>query len=171
MRVGDTVVGWWVARLAPNRLTLACGCLAQLGYETYAPRVIEKRTNHGRRIEVATSLFPGYCFVMVTATGQWRAAGLAPGVRHIVCTGFVPSVMQDDVIESIRMRERDGLVELPERQPLKPGMPVRLVAGPFFGRLGIYDGMNGHERVAVLLHVLGAHQRVTLPAADVEPAG
>jgi hypothetical protein len=36
------------------------------------------------------------------------------------------------------------------------------------GATGLFAGMRGPDRVAILLAVLG---RVTLPASDVEPAG
>jgi hypothetical protein len=42
---------------------------------------------------------------------------------------------------------------------------VRVLHGPLEGRLGLYAGMRGAERVAVLLQFLGS---TVLPAADVE---
>ena len=40
--------------------------------------------------------------------------------------------------------------------------------GLFDGHLALYDGMASHERVAMLLQVLGGQQRTELPAAAVE---
>jgi transcriptional antiterminator RfaH len=71
------------------------------------------------------------------------------------------------VIEEIRARERNGAFELSKRG-LKPGDPVRLLAGPFQGHLAIYAGMSGLERVAVLLRLLGGQHRVTLARRDIE---
>jgi transcription antitermination factor NusG len=51
---------------------------------------------------------------------------------------------------------------------LKCGDRVRILAGPFKGLLAIYAGMSAHERVAVLLQILGGAQRVTLAQRDVE---
>jgi hypothetical protein len=51
---------------------------------------------------------------------------------------------------------------------LKPGDQVRILQGPFAGHLGLYAGMRAHERVLVLLALLGGQQRVELPKADVE---
>jgi hypothetical protein len=50
-------------------------------------------------------------------------------------------------------------------------MQVQILAGPFRGHLAIYEGMAAHERVCVLLAVLGATQRTTLPKDDVAAAG
>ena len=159
---------WCVAQLQPNRTALALGCLALAGYATYLPKIIERRRNHGKRVERTAPLFPGYAFVLIEL--QWHAANVAPGVHHILRTGLSPTRVPDEVIADIRKRQRNGLVQLPKRS-LKPGAPVRILAGPFRDHPAIFADMSGPERVAVLLHVLGAHQRVTLPAADVEPAG
>ena len=52
--------------------------------------------------------------------------------------------------------------------PEQPGDPVKVVGGLLMGASGLFAGMRGDERVAILLAVLG---RVTLLAGDVEPAG
>ena len=60
------------------------------------------------------------------------------------------------------------MVELPRREGFKAGEQVRILAGPFEGHLGLYAGMRAHERVLVLLALLGGQQRVELPKADIE---
>jgi hypothetical protein len=45
---------------------------------------------------------------------------------------------------------------------------VRILRGPLEGRLGLYAGMRPHERVLVLLALLGGAQRVVLAQKDVE---
>jgi transcription antitermination factor NusG len=59
------------------------------------------------------------------------------------------------------------LIELPQPPRLRAGDPVRVLSGPFAGRLALYADMKPHERVEVLLAFLGAQQRVTLPQGDV----
>jgi transcription antitermination factor NusG len=51
---------------------------------------------------------------------------------------------------------------------LKCGDRVKILAGPFKGHLAIYAGMSAHERVAVLLQILGAATRVTLASTDIQ---
>jgi transcriptional antiterminator RfaH len=81
--------------------------------------------------------------------------------------GLQPAKVPDAVIEEIRGRERNGAIELPKRM-LKCGDRVRILAGPFKGHLAIYAGMSAHERVAVLLQILGAATRVTLASTDIQ---
>ena len=81
--------------------------------------------------------------------------------------GIRPARVADQIIDDLRKRERDGLIELP-RLKLRPGDRVRLVRGPFAGQVVIFAGMKPRERVEVLLTFLAAQQRVTLSQDDVE---
>ena len=66
----------------------------------------------------------------------------------------------------------NGVIELPEPPPrLRPGAHVRVTDGPFQGHLGLCAGMAPHDRVVVLLSLLGSKTRVTLSAGDVEAVG
>jgi hypothetical protein len=67
------------------------------------------------------------------------------------------------VIADLRSRERNGLVELPPTG-FHRGDTVRISRGFFVGQLAVFDGMRPHERVAVLLQLLG---RVELPAGNI----
>jgi transcriptional antiterminator RfaH len=155
---------WTCAQIRPQRERLALHCLTLAGYETYRPLLRVRRVSRGRRIELRPALFPGYAFVLVQL--QWHTARWAPGVAKIVLDGAAPAHVPDAVIAEIRSRERGGLVELPAR--LKRGAVVRILHGPFREQLAIYDGMAPHERVAVLLSLLGGERRLTLRAGDVE---
>lgn len=157
---------WAAAQLVPYRDALALACLRQAGFETYAPRLRERRIVNGRKAERTPLLFPNYAFVFIQV--QWHSARWAPGVAKLVMDGMAPARVPDKVITEIRSRERGGLVELPSR--LKRGDAVRVLRGPFREHLGLYDGMNGHERVCILLSLLGGQHRVTMPRGDVEAA-
>jgi transcriptional antiterminator RfaH len=159
-------VGYWcAARLQPRHEAYALHCLGFAGYETYYPRLRDRRRRFGRTIENRPPLFPGYAFVLIEL--QWHAARWCPGVIRLVMDGLQPAKVPDAVIEEIRGRERNGAVELPQRA-LRHGDRVRILAGPFRGHLAIYAGMSARERVAVLLQILGGPQRVTLAQRDIE---
>jgi transcriptional antiterminator RfaH len=157
---------WCAARLQPRREALATHCLGLAGFTTYLPRLRETRTVRGRRVEVRPPLFPGYIFVLIVL--QWSAARYSPGVATLVMNGGGPARVPDCVIDEIRSRERGGLIELLKPPGLQRGDRVRITSGPFEHHLAIYDGMASHERVAVLLRVLGAQQRTELRADAVE---
>jgi transcriptional antiterminator RfaH len=159
---------WCCAQLVPNRTALALHCLQQVaGYEVYCPRIVPPRTGKKTaRSVVPRLLFPGYAFLLVV--GGWWSARWSAGVVRLVMDGAQPARVPDAVIEDIRSREVCGLVELPKRDVFKAGDQVRIVAGAFAGHLGLYAGMRSHERVLVLLALLGGQQRVELAQDAVE---
>jgi transcriptional antiterminator RfaH len=154
---------WAAAQLQPQRDALALHFLRQAGFETYAPRLRERRTVQGRKVIKTPLLFPGYAFVWIEL--QWSQARWAPGVVRLVMDGSAPARVPDAVIAEIRSRENGGLIELPKPSPARLGDAMRILRGPFEGRLAIYAGMKPRARVEVLLGLLG---RVTLAADAVE---
>src|SRR5262249_2906018 len=120
----------------------------------------------GRKVVKTPLLFPAYAFVLIRL--QWHAACWAPGVIRLVMDGMQPARVPDAVIDEIRPRERGGLIELPKPPVARPGHAVKILRGPFSGRLAIYAGMRPKARVEVLLSLLGSSQRVTLAADAVE---
>jgi transcriptional antiterminator RfaH len=157
---------WAAAQLQPQRDALALHFLRQAGFETYAPRLRERRTVHGRKVVKTPLLFPAYAFVFITL--QWHAARWCPGVIRLVMDGAAPARVPDAVIDEIRSRERGGLIELPKPPKFHPGGRVRVTQGPFTGHVGLYAGMKPRQRVEVLLSLLGSRQRMSLAADAIE---
>jgi transcriptional antiterminator RfaH len=160
---------WCAARLMSRREALATHCLALAGYEVYLPRLRERRVIRGRKVELRPPLFPGYAFVLIVL--QWHRARWAPGVASLILAGDGPARVPDDVIAELHARERDGLIELAKPPRFRRGDRVRIISGPFRERLALYQGQTAHERVAVLLQLLGGIQRTELPADAIELLG
>jgi transcriptional antiterminator RfaH len=158
---------WTAARyvLAQERLALHFLRLAR--FEVYLPRLREQRILRGRRVEVTPPLFPGYCFVAIEL--QWHAAHRAPGTNGLVMNGGGPAHVPDNVIAELKSRERNGFIELRKPRGLRIGSRVKVTVGPFAGQLGVYAGMKPHQRVEVLLTLLGGQQRVSLSREAIEP--
>ena len=158
---------WAAARFQPKHERLALHFLRLSGFEVYVPRLRKQRTRHGRRVEVTPPLFPGYAFVVIEL--QWHAAHRAPGTLGLVMNGGGPAHVPDSVIDELRSRERNGLIELTKPRGPRMGSRVKVTVGPFAGQLGIYAGMKPHQRVEVLLTLLGGQQRVSLSREAIEP--
>src|SRR5437868_7318701 len=154
---------WVAARLLANKETLALHCLKLGGFEVYLPRIRESRIVRGRKVEITPALFPGYAFILIES--QWHSARWSPGVMTLIMNGAGPARVADSIITELREREINGLVKLPP--PLRLGDRVRVTGGPFAGLHGLVAGRAPHERVLILLALLGAARQVTLPAADV----
>ena len=102
---------WAAAQLQPQRDGLALHCLQQAGFETYAPRLREQRTAHGRKVVRTPLLFPGYLFVLIEL--QWHTARWCPGVVRIVLRGGAPAAVPEGVIMALKARE----IQIPRRRP------------------------------------------------------
>ena len=157
---------WAAARLQVHREAMALHCLGLAGYETYYPRVRDRRIRHGHKVELRPALFPGYAFVLVRL--QWHAARWSAGVINLIMDGAGPAHVPDSVIEEIRGRETNGLIELAPPPTLRRGARVRILRGPFVGHLCVFADMKPRERVEILLQLLGAEQRVELAKGDIE---
>ena len=162
---------WAAARLVPRQEALALHCLGLAGYETYLPRLRERRVSRGRKITVTPPLFPGYCFILIQL--QWHSARWSPGIATIIRDGECPARVPDAAIGELKAREVDGLINLPKPPSapgLRPGAQVKILAGPFCGFVATLIGLRPRERCEVLLQLLGAQQRVTLPRGGIEAA-
>ena len=87
---------------------------------------------------------------------------------RLITDGFVPAHVPDAVIDEIRSRERGGYVELLKPRGLRPGMRVRVLDGPLREQIGMLAALRPHERVLVLLQLLGGQQRVELGRNAIE---
>ena len=140
--------------------------LGMKGYVVYLPRIRDFRIRQGRRIECRPALFPGYLFVLIES--RWYSVGSTPGVIGLLRDELGPVKVSDRIIDEIRQRERNGLIELPRREEFQIGDQVRILQGPFAGHLALYAGMRPRERVEILLQLLGGEQRVTLAKNVIE---
>src|SRR6516225_4521900 len=160
---------WACAQLESNRTKLALHCLDKVaGYEIYNPQLREPRHRRGRKIIGVSQLFPGYCFLLII--NAWYSARWSPGVVRLVMDGERPAVVPDAVISEIRSRERNGYVVLPKPRGLALGTRMKVLQGPLQGQIGLLAALRPHERVLVLLQLLGGQQRVELARSSVEVA-
>jgi len=157
---------WAAAQLQPNRTKLAVHFLRLEGFETYDPRLRLPR-RRDRRGQAPPPLFPGYVFVLIQL--QWHVVHRTPGVIRLVSNGnWTPAHVPDAVIEELKAKERNGLIDLPKPPMARPGDRVRVRRGPFAGHLALFIGMRPRQRVEVLLALLGSQQRVEIAREDVE---
>jgi transcriptional antiterminator RfaH len=151
---------WFCCRTKPNAETKAMKHLQQQNFECYLP-VYRKR----RKRIITAPLFPRYLFVSFDpSVQQWRSINSTIGVSRLICNGTDPTPMPSNIIAELRSRENsDGYIEM--GAPLiPPGTEVRILGGEFEEFLGCFERMTDHERVVILLNVLGRKTRVQLPA-------
>lgn len=163
---------WYAVHCQPNAESKAEANLRHQGFRVYLPRY-RKTRRHARRVDsVRAPLFPRYLFVELDAEGgRWRSVQSTFGVHHLVCQGDRPVPLPNEVIDHLLGREDgDGLVSVDERPRLSKGETVRFVAGAMTDLVGIFDGLNGEERVTILLNLLGRRIKIVAPADTVAAA-
>lgn len=155
---------WYVVQTQVNGEAKAAQNLLRQGFDIYLPRYL-KRRRHARKVDFAAKpLFPRYLFVAIdTAAQRWRSIQSTQGVSRLVCNGEEPAALPNGVLGALRAREDDcGFVRMDAKPAFTPGDKVRVLAGAFMDSAGLFDGMGDHDRVAILLDLLGRKVRVHL---------
>jgi len=163
---------WYVVQTQVNGEAKAAQNLLRQGYDVYLPRYL-KRRRHARKVDFAAKpLFPRYIFVAIDmATQRWRSIQSTFGVSRLVTNGDDPAAVPNGVVCALRAREDDkGFVRLDNKPTFAPGDKVRVLAGAFMDSSGLFNGLADHDRVSILLDMLGRQVRVLLDADMVAAA-
>lgn len=161
---GATTNRWYVVQTQVNGEAKAAQNLLRQGYDVYLPRYL-KRRSHARKVDFAAKpLFPRYLFVAIDMmTQRWRAIQSTPGVTRLVCNGEEPAAVPGGVLGALKAREDErGFVRMDAKPAFAPGAKVRVLAGALMDCAGLFEGMADHDRVAILLDMLGRKVRVHL---------
>jgi transcriptional antiterminator RfaH len=166
------MITWYAAYTQPHGEAKAVDHLRRQGYALYLPRY-RRFVRHARqRALVLRPLFPRYLFVgLDRLTQRWRPIRSTVGVIGLVASGDEPLPVAPEVIETLQRREQDGAFDLlSPAQRLQAGDAVRVTEGPFEDLIGRLLSVADHERVFILLDLLGRSVRAEVPAAAVEAA-
>jgi len=144
-------MAWVVVMTAGNRERRVLRHMAGLPLLPYLPFYLGWRSR-------PAMLFRNYIFVHYVEETFGLLFRL-PDIIRILMNNGNPSLLPDDVIESIKSRENNnGIVVLPERpkQIFKKGQTLKVTQnGPMYGQFVIYKGMTPQDREQVLLSMLG----------------
>ncbi len=159
-------LGWFCLRGEGRREHVAAMNLARRAeVEAFAPRIRVRRENRRGDVAMTTeALFPGYLFARFDYPDQVRRVVSTTGVLGLVTFGGPPSRLADATIAHLRQH-----AEPTESAPISPvfaeGDWVRVAAGCFRGTEGrVREFEPGHDRVCVLLNLLGHEVEISLPA-------
>ncbi len=170
-RTDETLVNhWMVVTTHPSREEYATQNLERQGFTVYYPRII-KRVSHARRTyDTARPLFPSYLFVATSAAGapRWRALLSTFGVRTLVRSGETPSLVSDDFIASLKARETEGVLRLPEK-PFAVGQEIRIQGGAFDGLVCTILELRETQRIVVLMRPPTQQSKFLLTADALSP--
>jgi transcription antitermination factor NusG len=155
-------VAWLVAQTESQREQVAVKWLKHQRFGVYLPCIRTQAIIHQRVVVRLAPLFPSYVFI--GAVEHWQPIVRTVGVIDVLFSGDHPARLDDDVIDTIRAQERDGMVQLP---PLRRGDRVRVIRGALQGQLAIFQGMKPKKRCELLLHILGAERHIKMKRRDI----
>ena len=155
---------WTCVQTEMRRERIAQEHLTRAGFTIYLPRIKIRRPGHAPKI---TPLFPSYLFAHIDLS-RWISMRWSIAVLRILMDGERPARVPERIIMEVRKREgRDGLIDLTPHSPLRKGAKVIVMRGSFKGLEGVFEATSPHDRVQILLSLLGQAVPVELPAADV----
>ncbi len=162
---------WFVVRTKPKNEERAKKNLENGGFEVLAPKIKYRRFKNGQVKETLEEMFPGYIFVRFSYLTDYRTVKYTRGVKDVVHFGEKVPHLDDNVIEYIRGRLKNGVAEI-EREKIKAGEKVIVTQGPFKGFSGIFEReMKPYERVSILLEGLKYSARIILHRELIVPSG
>jgi len=154
---------WYVAQTHPHAEQRAFAHLKRQGFRPYLPRYRKSR-RHARKVEsVLAPLFPGYLFIRLDVSAeQWRPIRSTVGIARLICEGDTPVAVPSGIVEDIMAREdAEGLLDVTDPSPWKPGDTVEVIDGPLTGQIGWFQKLADKDRIMVLLELLG--RKVAMP--------
>jgi transcriptional antiterminator RfaH len=166
------MIMWYAAYTQLHAEAKALDHLQRQGYGVYLPRYRRWVRHARRRALVSRPLFPRYLFVgLDRLTQRWRPIRSTVGVLGLVSRGEEPVAVAPGIIDALRRREGEGAFDLlSPAQLLRTGDTVRVTQGPFADLVGRLLGIADHERVYILLDLLGRTVRAEVAATAVEAA-
>ena len=161
---------WYLVRTKQQKETLVEFKLREFVAQTFLPRMRTARIRNGVDTSSITPLFPCYLFAQFELELTLYRVLHTIGVAGVVCAGSTPSEVDGSIIDQIRARGQNGVIEIPQRT-FNAGERVRLTEGPMEGFAGIFEHYrSGSKRVTLLLNAVGATMKVVVPASSVVAA-
>ncbi len=165
---GDNMTAqWYAVRTRSRHEKVVRDYLAARGAEPFLPLWSRWSRWKDRRKQIATPLFPGYCFAWFEP-GQKLQVLKTPGVVEIVGTNGAIEPIPSVEIEAIRT-----LVNGPLRYDpwpfLAEGMEVEVLRGPLMGVRGWLLRKDRMARLVISITLIRQAASVEIDAADIAP--
>lgn len=149
---------WIVGITKPNSEPIAKENLLRQGFDCYYPLYEQRLPNKPPRIR---PLFPRYVFILIDRV--WYCLRNTRGMASILMGEGGPGQVPTSIIDNLRGRENEkGLYQLARKSKFQVGDKLKALKGPFTGSLCVYEGMSPHDRVNVLMDMLGMKVSVEL---------
>jgi transcription antitermination factor NusG len=137
---------WYVLNTKPKKESQVERLFQEGGFEIYNPKI--------RRDDRVSPFFAGYAFLRFEYPEDYQLVKYTRGVKKVVGSPSGPTLIPEEMIEQIKAREVNGLIEL-EKYGEEPsvGDEIQIMEGPLKGIKGIFKReLTQNERVLILLN-------------------
>ncbi|MGQ9671707.1 MAG: transcription termination/antitermination protein NusG [Candidatus Aminicenantales bacterium] len=139
------IKNWFVINTKPKKEFQVKKIFEEAGFDYYNPVY----RSEGK----IKPFFPGYGFLLFKFPDQYQLVRFTRGVKKVVGNREGPIPIPEEVIQEIKSREVNGLIEL-AKYGEEPGVgdEVEIVEGPWKGLRGIFKKeLSDKDRVMILL--------------------
>lgn len=137
---------WYILNTKPKKEFHVEKIFAEAGFRIYNPKY-----KHDGRVK---PFFTGYEFIYFNYPEHYQLVKYTRGVKKVVGTQEGPTPIQEEVLDALKAREVDGLIELLKygEEP-ELGDEIEVVEGPLKGLKGIFKReLSDADRVLILLN-------------------
>lgn len=159
---------WYAAQTRSRHERLVAHQLESRGIAQYLPTITEIHRWSDRRRKIELPLFPGYVFVQIIATNDFRVQVLRiPGVVRLVGSERGGTPIPADQIKSVRTLV-DCQLPWTLHPFLKVGQRVRVRGGALDGMEGIFLKRNGLDALVISVDAIQRSLAVSLQGYNLE---
>jgi len=154
---------WYVVQTKPSQEKKVTFYLTQKGINTYFPKTQTYIYKGLKGYKNTKPLFPGYIFAQCERKEVYHVCWTR-GIKKVLWKNTQPQPISEELIYSIKsVASKDGLIR---RERFKKNDLVTIKTDPFKDILVIFDHWESDkERVCLLLNLINAQIRVSLPAS------
>jgi transcription antitermination factor NusG len=161
---------WYCVVTNPRCELRAAASVEARGIGPYLPMLDRVARRGTRMVDVRLPLFPRYLFIAVVRDGQFYDLRSCDGVYGVLRNDGRPVEVPLRIIAELQSAEAQGVFDWRPKNAtaFAPGSPVRLIGWPGGTIVAEIIRQTSTRRVDVLLRMLGAERRVSVPIDQVE---
>ncbi|RMG59758.1 MAG: transcription/translation regulatory transformer protein RfaH [Deltaproteobacteria bacterium] len=156
---------WYLVFTKPRDESRALKNLLEGGVPCYLPLLKRSTVRRNVLLSVVEPLFPRYLFVQADLENDYYKIKYTRGVCGFVDFGEGPVRVDDEIIEEIRRREKDGFIEMVyKKRRFRKNEKIAIKRGLLKDLEVVFDGyLSGDERVSLLLNSVSANIKLNVP--------
>ncbi|MGQ0445948.1 MAG: transcription termination/antitermination protein NusG [Beijerinckiaceae bacterium] len=153
---------WFVLYTKSQSEARAAEGVERHGFESFLPVLRRQVRRRGKRIVIERPLFPRYIFIGFAAPPPWLDVLRIEGVLMVIGNQGKPLRVDSAIVDRLRERVASGEFERRSPPAIRPGMTVRIGAGPMESVEGVCMAVTGDARADLFVRMLNQTVRLKI---------